>query len=131
MAWALDRRLVRADGSNVQSHELPESPVSVCPSWCESTHTEDYEHHLLPELATSGDASIDVVQEDDKDASPTVVLFWRGQTVVPHLTRETCADLIELLPRLTSDDLRDLTAVIKSAEEWFGHESDRILVDGP
>lgn len=112
----------------VPSYELPEWPVSVCPAWCESPHVGDDEHHLLPELAKSGDAVIDVVQDDAEHASPTAVLFWRGLTVIPHLTRETCADLLELLPQMTQADLRDLANVLASAEGWFARNAQRSAV---
>lgn len=111
----------------MQSHEVPPSPVTPCPRWCESEHDADDEHHLLPELARRGDAAVDVVQNDDEHARATAVVFWRGQTMFAHLTREMCGDLLALLPKLSPEDLRDLSTVLESAELWLAQESNSIL----
>lgn len=109
--------------AGMQSPEVEPSPVTVCPHWCESTHAADDEHHLLPDLARRGDAAVDVVQNDAEHASPSADVFWRGQTVFQHLSREVCGDLLDVLPQLTTTDLRDLATVIESAELWLAHQA--------
>lgn len=130
--WLLTEATIDAEGSSVHSYQPPAgTSASVCPEWCESAHTADFEHHFLSELAKSGEASVDMVQDDVEQASPTAVIFWRGQTVIPHLTRDICRDLLELLPQLGPGDVRDIISVMTSAEAWLTHEHDKILPDRP